>query len=149
MTQAPEIEISTIVVKDGRVLLGKRKNAQGDYDWSVPRGRLSQGEVIEERALEQLTEETGLKALSLHQGPWALDPGTQTLCLFVFIDLFDNEASLAEHFQWFDWNDLPNPLPSSFLKLIQVIGLQKLKEASGFSFTSHFKHPIINKIFKS
>ncbi len=148
MTQPPRIEISTIVVKNGRVLLGKRQNAQGGYDWSVPRGRLNQGEIIEECALKQLADETGLKALSLHQGPWTLDSDAQTLSLFVFIDLFDNESALTTPFQWFDWNDLPSPLPSSFLKLIQTIGLQKLKEASGFSFTAHFKHPIINKLFK-
>lgn len=147
MTQAPEIEISTVVVKHGKVLLGKKKNTQGSYSWGLPQGLLTLGEQVEERALKQLTEETGLKALSLHQGPWALDPLEKRLSLFVFIDLFDNESALTEHFKWFDWNDLPTPLPTSFLKLIQTIGLQKLKEASGFSFTPHFKHPIINKLF--
>jgi 8-oxo-dGTP diphosphatase len=149
MTQLPEIEISTIVVKEGRVLLGKRKNAQGGYDWGVPRGRLNQDEPIEERALKQLATETGLKALTLHQGPWTHDHEEKTLCLFIFIDLFENEASMTDDFQWFDWNDLPYPLPSSLLKLIQMVGLQKLKEASGFSFSSHFKHPIVNKLFKN
>ena len=149
MTQAPQIEIRTIVVKDGRVLLGKKKSGQDSYEWDVPRGHLQQGEIVEERALKQLTEETGLKALSLHQGPWALDPDAKTLCLFIFIDLFDNEASLTEHFQWFDWNDLPSSLPSSFLRLIQTIGLQKLKDVSGFSFSSKFKYSFINKLFKN
>ena len=149
MIQTPEIDVSTVVVKHGKVLLGKRQNAQGSYNWGVPQGRLNLGEQVEERALKQLAEETNLKALTLHQGPWALDPLEKRLSLFIFIDLFDNEAALTEHFKWFDWNDLPAPLPVSFLKLIQTLGLQKLKEASGFSFSSHFQNTIINKFFKN
>jgi 8-oxo-dGTP diphosphatase len=47
-----------VVVRDGRVLLVHR--ARYD-DWSLPKGKLEEGESWEEAALREVEEETGLR----------------------------------------------------------------------------------------
>lgn len=42
----PYIGVAVIVVRDGRVLLGKRKNAHGAGTWQFPGGHLEYGESI-------------------------------------------------------------------------------------------------------
>ena len=47
-----------IVVRDGRVLLVHRPKYG---DWSLPKGKLEEGESWEEAALREVAEETGLR----------------------------------------------------------------------------------------
>jgi 8-oxo-dGTP diphosphatase len=47
-----------VVVKDGRVLLVHRPRYD---DWTLPKGKLDQGESFEEAALREVREETGLR----------------------------------------------------------------------------------------
>lgn len=36
----PKVGLGVFIMKDGKVLLGKRKNAHGDDDWCFPGGHL-------------------------------------------------------------------------------------------------------------
>jgi 8-oxo-dGTP diphosphatase len=56
------VGINVIVVRDGRILLGKRKNVYGEGDWGLPGGHLEYGEDMKDAAARELEEETGLKA---------------------------------------------------------------------------------------
>ena len=53
----PYIGVAVIVVREGRVLLGKRKNAHGAGTWQFPGGHLEYGESIEDCARRELFEE--------------------------------------------------------------------------------------------
>ncbi|MBX4191159.1 NUDIX domain-containing protein [Candidatus Saccharibacteria bacterium] len=55
----PQVGVGLLVVKDGQILLGRRKNAHGDGEYGGPGGHLELGETIEECAKRELAEEAG------------------------------------------------------------------------------------------
>lgn len=54
--------VSVIVMSEGRVLLVRRANAPSHNLYAFPGGRVDPGEMLEEAALRELREETGLTA---------------------------------------------------------------------------------------
>ena len=59
------VGVNVFVVRDGKILLGKRINCSGEGSWGLPGGHLERGESMQEAGLRELMEETGLKAESL------------------------------------------------------------------------------------
>lgn len=128
-----------MVIKDGKVLLGKRKGSHGASMWATPGGHLEYGESIEACAERELREETGLIATSLITGPYTNDlispENKHYVTLFVFITDFEGELKClepnkCEGWEWFDWDALPNPLLSPLETLISEFGVDNLKELS-------------------
>ncbi len=60
--QSPILAVSTAVFRDGKVLLGLRKNPPAARMFSLPGGVVELGEKIEDAALRELFEETGVRA---------------------------------------------------------------------------------------
>ncbi|WP_456409430.1 NUDIX hydrolase [Caldithrix abyssi] len=58
----PQIGVGAVVIKDGKVLLVKRKNPPAKDQWAIPGGRLKLGETLKEACQRELLEETGIKA---------------------------------------------------------------------------------------
>ena len=54
--------VSTLTLRDGRVLLAQRAKKAGYGLWSLPGGHIETGELAREAALRELTEETGVTA---------------------------------------------------------------------------------------
>lgn len=54
--------VSVILVENGRVLLVRRANPPSHNLYAFPGGRVDPGEMLEEAALRELAEETGLIA---------------------------------------------------------------------------------------
>lgn len=114
----PYIGVAVIVVRDERVLLGKRKNAHGAGTWQFPGGHLEYGESIEACARRELLEETGLCAVNLRTGPFTNDffedEQKHYVTLFVIADHAAGEARVMEPdkcccWDWFRWSELPTP----------------------------------------
>jgi 8-oxo-dGTP diphosphatase len=57
----PRVGIAVIVVRAGLVLMGQRKGAYANGQWSFPGGKLELGESWEGCAKRELQEETGLR----------------------------------------------------------------------------------------
>lgn len=70
MKEAKEYAAGGIVEKNGKVLLVKVTNLQGDVVWTFPKGHLEKKETPLKAALREVEEETGWKCRSV--GPLAL-----------------------------------------------------------------------------
>lgn len=57
----PKVGIGVMILKDGRVLLGKRKNAHGAGEYSFPGGHLEYMESFETCARRETMEEAGIE----------------------------------------------------------------------------------------
>lgn len=57
----PKVAAVTIISRGGKVLLVRRANQPGYGLWSVPGGYVDRGEVVEEAAVREVQEETGLE----------------------------------------------------------------------------------------
>ena len=112
MKKRPLVGVAVMVIKDNRVLLGKRKNAHGDGTWALPGGHLEFNESIEDCAAREVFEETGIRIKNLRHGPYTNDifdkEGKHYVTLFVVAD-FDSgkpvvkEPQKCEIWQWQPW----------------------------------------------
>ncbi|WP_411076804.1 NUDIX domain-containing protein [Streptomyces sp. cmx-10-25] len=59
-TEAQRAVAAAVVVRDGRVLLVRRRVAEGALSWQFPAGKIEPGETPEEAATRETEEETGL-----------------------------------------------------------------------------------------
>lgn len=55
------VGVNPIVVRKGKLLLGRRKNVFGENTWGLPGGHLEYNENIENCAKRELYEETGMR----------------------------------------------------------------------------------------
>src|ERR1700756_2911768 len=69
----PQVGVGAIVVKDGKVLLGRRKGSHGEGSWSFPGGHLEFGESIEDCVRREVLEETGITLKNIRMGPFTND----------------------------------------------------------------------------
>ena len=57
----PKVGLGVMVVKDGKVLLGKRKGSHGQGEYAWPGGHMEYMESFEECAKREVKEETGIE----------------------------------------------------------------------------------------
>jgi 8-oxo-dGTP diphosphatase len=118
MEERPFVGIGVIVVKDNKVLLGKRKAAHGEGTWSFPGGHLEFGETPEECAQRETMEETGISIKNIKKAVFTNDifkeTGKHYVTLFLTAESAEEpqlrEPDKFEKWQWFFWNKLPKPL---------------------------------------
>lgn len=57
----PKVGVGVMILKDGKVLLGKRKGSHGDGEYSFPGGHLEYMESFKTCAERETTEECGIE----------------------------------------------------------------------------------------
>ena len=57
----PKVAAASIIEREGKVLMVRRAIQPGYGLWSIPGGYVDRGEVVEEAAVREVWEETGLK----------------------------------------------------------------------------------------
>jgi 8-oxo-dGTP diphosphatase len=127
MSKRPLIGVAVIVIKDDRVLLGKRKNAHGADTWAFPGGHLEFNESIPDCAVREVSEETGLSIKNLRFGPYTNDIFTAEnkhyVTLFVIADHDSGtpqvkEPHKCERWEWSPW---PPKLKPIFLPIQNLL----------------------------
>lgn len=129
MNERPKVGVGVVVIKDGLVLLGKRKNAHGEGSWCFPGGHLEYGETWEECARREALEEAGVTLKNVRFGTVTNDifekEGKHYITIEMVSDYADGEVRLMEpdkfeEWGWFEWNDLPKPLFTSIENQIKT-----------------------------
>ena len=129
MGKRPYVGVAIIVIKDGKVLLGKRKNSHGSGTWHFPGGHLEFNESIEACARREVFEETGLRIKNIRLGPYTNDMFAKEqkhyITLFAVAEydsgvLALKEPEKCETWDWFEWARLPQP---SFLSIQNLLKL--------------------------
>lgn len=115
----PGVGIGVIVLREGRALLGKRRNAHGAGSWSCPGGHLEFGETIEECARRETREETGMEIQQVRHAAFTNNMfeahGKHYVTLYVTADWNygepeNLEPEFCDGWEWFPWDRLPEPL---------------------------------------
>lgn len=57
----PKVGLGVMVIKDGKVLLGKRKGSHGEGEYSFPGGHLEYMESITQSIIREVSEEAGIE----------------------------------------------------------------------------------------
>lgn len=116
---SPQVGVGVLIIRNGCILLGKRKGAHGAGTWSAPGGHLEFGESIDVCAQREALEETGLKLQDIQYGPFTNNvfetEQKHYVTIFVLARPVGNEAKLlepdkCEGWTWFEWIALPEPL---------------------------------------
>ena len=113
----PKVGVGAMIMRDGQVLLGRRRGAHGAGTYAWCGGHLEFGETLEACAVREVREETGLVVASL-----------KLLCVSNIM-AYDNhyldfefltevepgqpqvlEPDRIESWEWYELDNLPSPL---------------------------------------
>lgn len=127
-SKRPKVGVGVAVIKGGKVLLGKRKNAHGEGTWSFPGGHLEYNESWENCAIRETFEETGLSIKNVRFGTVTNDLFHKEQKHYITIimlsdydrgDLCLMEPDKCEQWEWFTWDKLPSPIFVSIENLLK------------------------------
>lgn len=111
---AVKIGVNVFLIKDGKILLGKRIGKTGYGTWCLPGGHLEYGESLVDAAKRELEEETGIAVESveflhiINDVQW----GDHYIHINFLAKDFKGEAMVTEpdkfaEWKWFPIDDLP------------------------------------------
>lgn len=131
----PKVGVSVIIINDkNQILLGMRKGSHGAGTWAFPGGHLEFGESVENCAIREVLEETGLNLKEVQKGPFTNDifhsESKHYITLYVICRNFEGilqamEPDKCDSWGWFNLDKLPSPL---FLPLQNLVSQDLLAQ---------------------
>ncbi len=126
----PKVGVAAIILKDNKVLLGKRINAHGAGTWQFPGGHLEFYESLKDCAIREVKEETDMNINLLSDNPVVVTndffekDNKHYITLFMLAEHINGEPKITEPdrclgWEWFSWENLPNNLMTPIMNLIK------------------------------
>jgi 8-oxo-dGTP diphosphatase len=137
MDKIARIGIGVFVFKNGKFLMGRRRNAHGDGTWSIPGGHLEFGETFEDTAKREVLEETGLAIKNVRFGAvtndYFRDEGKHYVTVWVLSDWESGKEHITEpdkyvDMEWRDFDTLPEPLFLPWQQLLSSQFIDSMKD---------------------
>jgi 8-oxo-dGTP diphosphatase len=118
MDQKPQVGTATIITRDDKVLLMKRKGPHGKDTWSTPGGHLDFGETLEGCAAREVKEEVGLDVFDVRFRCVTNDVFEEEGKHYITVwmdakstgEPYLAAEEEAEEIGWYAWDALPHPL---------------------------------------
>ncbi len=123
----PKVGVAAIIIRDGKVLLIKRKGVHGQGSWSTPGGHLENGETPEQCAIRETCEEAGVEIANARfqavTNDIFPDSGKHYITIWMQGLLVSGKPRIASEYEvaeigWFAWDALPAPLFIPFQNLV-------------------------------
>lgn len=87
---------AAIIAHEGRVLMVRRRIAEGQLSWQFPAGAIEAGESPEEAAVRETLEETGLHVVAVRLIGERVHPKTHRLMSYTACDVVAGIARVAD-----------------------------------------------------
>jgi 8-oxo-dGTP diphosphatase len=116
--QRPKVGIGVIVLKDRKILIGKRKGAHGQGTWCLPGGHLEYSENWEACAQRETWEEAGVEIKNIRFAGATNDihenESKHYITLFMIAEhsagtATNKEPDKCEGWEWVKWESIPEP----------------------------------------
>lgn len=113
----PKVGMGIVVLREGKILLGKRMNTHGAGGYSLPGGHVEYGESFEDTLRREMREETGLAVTNIRlnavlnhiiEGKHYVD--VDFVCEAPTGEAKRLEPEKCEGWDWYDPAHLPGPL---------------------------------------
>lgn len=125
--QRPKVGIGVMIFKDGKILLGKRKNTHGAGEYAFPGGHLEYMESFEECAKRETREEAGITITNVRfqlLGNVLAYAPKHYVHISLAADWLSGEPTVCEpekleSWGWYDIDTLPSPLFSTIPTTIE------------------------------
>ena len=116
-----------LIIKDGKILLGIRRNMYGAGTYGMPGGHLEYGEKIIEAVKREINEECGIIVTDLAYNS-TIDQVREDqhyIQINFVIDSYEgeienSEPDLCEGWEWFDLDKLPEKLFPPHVSIIEA-----------------------------
>lgn len=123
----PLVGVGVMIIKDGKVLLGKRKISHGEGAYIFPGGHLEYMESFEECARREVREEAGIEIKEIK---FLRVYNLKDFAPKHYVDVSFTakwlsgepktlEPDKVDSWDWYDLNDLPTPLFAGMDKTIE------------------------------
>lgn len=125
----PKVGVGVMIVKDGKVLLGKRKGSHGTGQYAWPGGHMEYMESFEECAKRETLEEAGIKIKNVRFLRLA-NLKEYAPKHYVDIGLIADwesgepkvmEPGKVESWNWYELDKLPSPLFSTISSYMEAL----------------------------
>lgn len=115
---------AAVIVRDGLVLLVRRKTAEGQLSWQFPAGEVEPGETGEEAAARETAEETGITVAPTQHLGSRIHPITGRNMIYVACEATSGEAHVGDPqdlaaVEWCDQATLAKYIPHPFFAPVQ------------------------------
>ena len=113
--KSPRLTTDGAILKDGEILLIKRKNEPFKGKWALPGGFVEYGEKVEDAVIREINEETGLvtkikEIIGIYSDP-NRDPRGHTVTIVFLLDVLSGKIHAkddADEAKFFALNNLPD-----------------------------------------
>lgn len=115
---------AAVIVKDGRVLLVRRRVKEGTLSWQFPAGEVEAGESAGQAAVREANEETGLTVAETKMLGERVHPATGRMMVYVACEVLTGEATVVDddelvELTWAERVQLAEYVPYGFFEPVQ------------------------------
>jgi 8-oxo-dGTP diphosphatase len=122
-TENPPLSMA-VVVFDGKLLMIRRREREGDLLWALPGGAIEAGETPEVAAVRETVEETGLVVAALKVLGERVHPKTHRTMSYIACEVLQGDAKVADADEldavaWVTLDEIPQHVPYGLFGPVQ------------------------------